>query len=121
MRRLGLADLRFQRRRIVEAAMHGAQDGGLGGEREMLELALVRVIRVADAARSRQAFDERRQRRQRTRCNARVWYGPTFTGPGRQPEAGQHTDGMRGVEHHVPAVAVARTTADGTRTPLRWD
>jgi hypothetical protein len=39
--------------------MHGAQDGGLGVQREMLELAPVRVIRVADAAGARQPFNEK--------------------------------------------------------------
>ena len=55
----------FERGGIVEPAMHGAQDRGLGGQREMLELALVRVIRVADAARARQPLDERRSSRER--------------------------------------------------------
>jgi len=62
MRGLGLADLCLEQRRIVDAAMHGPQDGRLGREAEMLQLALVRVIRVADTARPRQAFDERIQR-----------------------------------------------------------
>jgi hypothetical protein len=62
MRGLGFADLRLQHGRIVEPAIHGAQDGGLGGQREMLQLALVRVVRVTDAAGTRQPLDERAQR-----------------------------------------------------------
>ena len=106
VRRLGLADLRFQCGRIVDAAMHGAQDGGLGGERKMLELALVRVIRVADAARSRQPLDERRQG---VRGHAAT-PGSGTDPPSPVPQAtgaGQHADRMRGVEHDFPAIAVA--------------
>ena len=71
--RLGLADLRFERGRVVEPAMHGAQDRGLRRQREMFELALVRVVRVADATRAGQALDESESTNQWTRCNASVW------------------------------------------------
>jgi hypothetical protein len=40
--------------------MHGAQDRGLGARREVFQLALVRVVRITDTSRPREAFDERR-------------------------------------------------------------
>ena len=48
-------------RRVVDAAMHGAENRGLRRGREMLQLAAIGVIRVADAAGARESLDERRK------------------------------------------------------------
>src|SRR5262245_10176359 len=72
MRRLRFTDLLLEPRGVVDLAVHGAQDGGLGLEREMLELALVGVIRVADAARACQPLDEGPQLRVECRLSGHV-------------------------------------------------
>ena len=59
MQGFGLGDLGLDPARVVETAVHGAQDRRLGLQREMPEFAVVRVIGVTNSARTRQALDER--------------------------------------------------------------
>jgi hypothetical protein len=76
MRGLRRLDLPLEGARIAELAMHGFQQRGLRRQRELPQLALVGVIRVADAARAREPLDERSQVLAQagtsTRCSASV-------------------------------------------------